>query len=130
MQKQRIQRAAALEMKIAKEGITNAKGEVIKGTALQPTLPNVGMDDDDLAMRAKSKADRAGMSVPMSKNKEFDDSGLYPGARESLGCGGRWDADEAAPPGSYEYDAYNGYPPTVGYDQPYQSGFQTEDYGR
>jgi hypothetical protein len=81
MQKQRVKRAAALENKMAREGIRNSHGDIIKGTALQPTLPNVGMDDDDLAMKAQRKAERAGMSLP--KRDEYDDTGIYPGARES-----------------------------------------------
>lgn len=80
MQKQRVKRAAALENKMAREGIRNSHGDIIKGTALQPTLPNVGMDDDDLAMKAQRKAERAGMSLP--KREEYDDAGIYPGARE------------------------------------------------
>jgi hypothetical protein len=82
MQKQRVKRAAALENKMAREGIKNSHGEIIKGTALQPTLPNVGMDDDDLAMKAQRKAERAGMSLP--KRGEYDDTGIYPGARELI----------------------------------------------
>ncbi|RSH92426.1 hypothetical protein EHS25_008841 [Saitozyma podzolica] len=107
MQKQRVKRAAALENKMAREGIRNSHGDIIKGTALQPTLPNVGMDDDDLAMKAQRKAERAGMSLP--KRDEYDDTGIYPGR--------------------YEYEAYNGYPPTVDYNQPYPGGFAADDYG-
>jgi hypothetical protein len=35
-----------------------------------------------------------------------------------------------AAPQKYEYEAYNGYPPTVDYNQPYPGGFAADDYGR
>ena len=77
-QRQRIARNAALEKKMAAGGLKNSKGEMVSAAVPQPTLPNVSLDEDDDLLRAKRKADKAGLVLP--QENEYD-SGLYPGAR-------------------------------------------------
>lgn len=120
----------------------------------QPTLPQMDLDDD--VLRAKRKADRAGIDVPTkqrgkgvgragaSSPLDFDD-GIYPGRESSsftlgvipwpirpgsFGMTGN-EADLVAPPVAASYKNQNQYPPRLDYDQPYSQGsYRSDEFSR
>lgn len=67
-QRQRAQRAAALEKKLARDGgLRNSKGEFVN-VVMQPTLPKIMLDDEDV------RETKTGMS----RSKSQDTLNNYP----------------------------------------------------
>jgi hypothetical protein len=67
-QRQRAQRAAALEKKLARDGgLRNSKGEFVN-VVLQPTLPKINLSDDDLSIRGAT----GGAGSRMARSKSGD----------------------------------------------------------
>ncbi|WVQ79839.1 hypothetical protein IAT38_001939 [Cryptococcus sp. DSM 104549] len=115
-QRQRIARNAAAEKAYArsggKGGASSLKdGKDGMGMMPQPTLPQVSLDDTDDAMyRAKMKAERAGMDVPVTRvgGDGYDD--VYGGGAGQMPAG-----YEYPPPGA-DYGVYQ-----QGYSEDYSS---------
>jgi len=92
-----------MEKKMAHGGARNSTGEMVPGITPQPTLPDVKLDDDSPASRAKRKAERAGMDMP-AQARGYEATELY--------------------------DRYGGYPSTVEYDPGYRLPYAGDEYGR
>jgi hypothetical protein len=82
-QRQRAQRAAALEKRLAKEGgLWNSKGDLINVT-LQPTLPKIKLDDDEMSLKGmRADTSRTGKSMGMSMGRS--------GSTDALGAFGAY----------------------------------------
>lgn len=64
-QRQRVAKQIEMEKRAANGDMKKYKGDDLGPAVPQPTLPSISLDDDDLAMRAKRKAQKAGLDTQM-----------------------------------------------------------------